>query len=48
MTLDEKTVREQMIEICVKMNAYGINQGTSGNLFVRFGDRFLITPSSIP
>ena len=48
MTLNEKTVREQMIETCVKMNAHGINQGTSGNLSVRFGGRFLITPSSIP
>jgi L-fuculose-phosphate aldolase len=30
------------------MNALGINQGTSGNLSVRQGDRFLITPSSLP
>ena len=48
MMLSEKTVREQMIETCLKMNTYGINQGTSGNLSVRFRDGFLITPSSIP
>ena len=48
MTLDERTVREQMIETCIKMNAHGINQGTSGNLSVRLGNRFLITPSSVP
>ena len=48
MTFNEKTVREQMIETCLKMNTHGINQGTSGNLSVRFRDGFLITPSSIP
>ena len=47
MTLDQKTDREQMIEISVKMNAHGINKGTSGNLSICFGVRFLITPSAI-
>lgn len=45
---DEKTLRGHMIETCLKMNAHGINQGTSGNLSVRYGDGFLITPSSTP
>jgi L-fuculose-phosphate aldolase len=45
---DETKLREHMIETCLKMNAHGINQGTSGNLSVRYGDGFLITPSSIP
>ena len=44
----EKKLREHMIETCLKMNAHGINQGTSGNLSVRYGDGFLITPSSTP
>ena len=45
---DEKKLRDHMIETCLKMNAHGINQGTSGNLSVRYGDGFLITPSSTP
>ncbi|TYB90782.1 class II aldolase/adducin family protein [Oceaniovalibus sp. ACAM 378] len=45
---DEKTLREQMVDICRRMNTSGINQGTSGNLSVRHGDGFLITPSSRP
>jgi len=43
-TLD---VRKHMIEICRRMNASGINQGTSGNLSVRNGNGFLITPTSL-
>ncbi len=30
------------------MNDAGLNQGTSGNISVRFEDRMLITPSAIP
>lgn len=30
------------------MNAEGYNQGTSGNISARFGDRMLITPSGVP
>ena len=30
------------------MNAIGLNQGTSGNISARFGDRMLITPSGVP
>ena len=30
------------------MNASGLNQGTSGNISARYGDRMLITPSAIP
>lgn len=41
--------RRHMIDICRRMNATGINQGTSGNLSLRLDDkRFLITPSSLP
>jgi L-fuculose-phosphate aldolase len=48
MTDDELILRQQMVQTCRKMNETGINQGTSGNLSVRFGDGFLITPSSLP
>ena len=40
--------RREMVAICRKMNASGINQGTAGNLSLRIGDKFLITPSSLP
>ena len=45
---DTATLRSDMVETCRKMNASGINQGTSGNLSVRHGDGFLITPSGLP
>lgn len=41
-------LRRQMVETCRKMNASGINQGTAGNLSVRTGEGFLVTPSSLP
>jgi L-fuculose-phosphate aldolase len=43
----ERALRREMVETCRRMNASGINQGTSGNLSVRCGERFLITPSSL-
>ena len=45
---DERALRREMVETCRRMNASGINQGTSGNLSVRCGEDFLITPSSLP
>lgn len=44
----ELNARRAMVETCRKMNACGINQGTAGNLSLRFGDGFLVTPSSLP
>jgi L-fuculose-phosphate aldolase len=41
-------LRKEMIATCNFMNDRGINQGTSGNLSVRIGDGFLITPSGVP
>ena len=40
--------RQAIIDACLRMNAEGINQGTSGNISVRAGDEMLITPSGIP
>ena len=45
---DQRALREEMVEICRKMNSSGINQGTAGNLSVRLDEGFLITPSSMP
>jgi L-fuculose-phosphate aldolase len=46
-----KTSREslarQVIDSCLAMNAQGINQGSAGNISVRFEDGFLITPSGM-
>lgn len=48
MTGEEHALRLAMVETCRAMDAKGINQGTAGNLSVRFGEGFLITPSSLP
>ena len=45
---DEAALRREMVQTARRMNASGINQGTSGNLSVRCEGGFLITPSSLP
>ncbi|WP_298819648.1 class II aldolase/adducin family protein [uncultured Roseibium sp.] len=44
----ELALREEIIARCKEMNSSGINQGTSGNISVRFEDRMLISPSATP
>lgn len=46
--MGERKLREQIVTAARQMNALGINQGTSGNISVRFGSTMLITPSAIP
>lgn len=46
--MDELETRRSIIENCLFMNRSGINQGTAGNISVRFGNTMLITPSSTP
>src|SRR3954464_12738163 len=46
--LKHKDLRKRIIETCLKMNAEGINQGTSGNVSARTDEGFLITASGIP
>jgi L-fuculose-phosphate aldolase len=48
MSISNRVVRNEMVDICRRMNASGINQGTAGNLSVRVDSGFLITPSSLP
>ena len=48
MSKDEKAVRKAIIEKCRWMNASGLNQGTSGNISMRYKDVMLITPSATP
>ena len=38
---------QQVIDSCLAMNAQGINQGSAGNISVRYKDGFLITPSGM-
>jgi len=45
---DSKSLRTALIAAARSMNALGINQGTSGNVSVRAGKGFLITPSALP
>ncbi len=48
MTEDELKIRADMVATCRAMEAKGLNQGTAGNLSVRHGAGFLVTPSSMP
>lgn len=48
MGMDEGAARRGIVEGCRAMNAAGINQGTSGNIGLRWGDGLLITPSGVP
>lgn len=48
MTATDRHIRQEMIDTCLKMTASGINQGTAGNLSIRHGSGFLVTPSSLP
>lgn len=45
---DTVDTRQAIIDACLRLNADGINRGTSGNVSVRAGDTMLITPSGIP
>ena len=44
----DREKRQSIIDACLRMNATGINQGTSGNISLRHGDGMLITPTSTP
>jgi L-fuculose-phosphate aldolase len=46
--MTEGELRQAVVDTVRRMNALGINQGTSGNASVRFKDGMLITPSGMP
>jgi L-fuculose-phosphate aldolase len=46
--MTEQELREQLVTVARRMQASGINQGTSGNLSARLPGGMLITPSSLP
>lgn len=39
---------QQIIDTCLEMTRLGLNQGTAGNVSVRFDNGMLITPTGIP
>ncbi len=45
--LKHQKLRTAIIAACRRMNALGINQGSSGNISARIDDGLLITPSAI-
>jgi L-fuculose-phosphate aldolase len=47
-TTDERAKRQSIIDACLRMNALGINQGTSGNISLRHDAGMLVTPTSVP
>ncbi len=44
----ETDIRQSIIDACLELNSSGLNQGTSGNISMRVGNRVLMTPTSIP
>lgn len=48
MTDDEAAARQRLIDVCLRSNALGINQGTSGNASCRWEAGMLITPTATP
>lgn len=46
--MTEGELRQAVVDTVRRMNALGINQGTSGNVSARFKNGMLITPSGMP
>jgi L-fuculose-phosphate aldolase len=44
----DPALRRAVVDTARRMNALGINRGTSGNVSVRLGTGLLITPSALP
>ncbi|KLI22157.1 L-fuculose phosphate aldolase [Brachyspira hyodysenteriae] len=48
MSDNRKYLGQQIIDACLNMRKDGVNQGTSGNISLRYKDGMLITPTSMP
>ena len=46
--MQENAIRQQIIDLCLEMNASGLNQGTSGNISAVHDSKMIITPSGVP
>lgn len=47
MTTPEDTLRRELVETCRAMDRMGLTRGTSGNVSVRLGEGFLISPTGV-
>ncbi len=47
MNAEEKRARQSLIDICLRLNARGLNHGCSGNASLRWGEGMLITPTGM-
>jgi L-fuculose-phosphate aldolase len=45
--VDERRLREEIVEVSQAMAARGLNRGTSGNVSARLADGLLVTPSGV-
>jgi L-fuculose-phosphate aldolase len=45
---NEFAIRQSIIDACRSMSGLGLNQGTAGNISVRWHDGLFVTPSGIP
>ena len=41
-------LRAQMCEAALQLDAAGLNRGSTGNVSVRWGAHWLVTPSGVP
>lgn len=46
--MERDTLAQAIIDTCLEMTRLGLNQGTAGNVSVRYRDGMLITPTGIP
>lgn len=46
--VSEREARGSIVATCREMNRSGLNQGTSGNVSLRWEDGLLVTPTSLP
>jgi L-fuculose-phosphate aldolase len=44
---EELELRTELLEACLSMSRLGLSKGTSGNISVRCGDGFLISPTGV-
>lgn len=46
--MNRKALSRKIIDTCLEMSRLGLNQGTAGNVSVRYKDGMLITPTGVP
>ena len=46
--MNRQELAQKIIDTCLEMTRLGLNQGTAGNVSVRYKDGMLITPTGTP